>query len=554
MERTSGLTALAVVTILAGLLALVPAQPALALTDADLRVETVATGLDTIWEMRFLPDGDLLLSERPGRIVKVELPEGTVVPVGQVPTQESGEGGLMGLALDPDYPGEPFIYVAYTYQQGGGTFNRLSRFAFNGSSLGAETVLVNGIPGSSIHDGARVAFGPDGFLYMTTGDAANADLAQNASSLAGKVLRMTKSGAAAPGNPTAGSRVFTLGHRNPQGLAFHPTTGQPFVTEHGPDRDDEVNRLQAGRNYGWPVVGGSPGDPRFVDALRSWTPTIAPAGALFFTGTGIPDWRGSFLFVTLKGQDLRRLIPADQAFSAVAAEQIFLNERFGRLRAIAQGADGALYLGTSNRDGRGTVRDGDDRILRITQTTAGTTFSDVPSGHRFSNEINTLAARGVLAGYGDGRFGPEDPVKRAQMAKILTIALGGHTAAIEATQATFTDVARSSDPYPFDFVEEAAARAWVQGFGDGTFHPYANVTRAQLALMLVRAGELPPPPADFQSPFTDVPGFAAEAVRTAFFHGITAGKTATTFDPFSPATRSQVARLVFTLLEELGRL
>jgi hypothetical protein len=381
-------------------------------------------------------------------------------------------------------------------------------------------------------------------LLMTTGDAGNPALAQNLSSLAGKVLRVTESGAAAPGNPF-GSRVWTWGHRNPQGLAFHPLSGQPFVTEHGPDANDEVNRLVPGGNYGWPTVGGAPGDPRFVDALRSWTPTIAPAGAVFFTGSAIPDWRGSFLFVTLKEMDLRRLAPGNQDFSSVAAEEVFLNNRFGRLRSIAQGPDGALYIGTSS--GGGT-----DRIIRVTQSTAGTTFSDVPATHQFFNEINDLAERGIIAGYGDGRFGPSDPVKRAQLAKILTVALGVHTPEVEATSATFGDVPLSSQAYPFDFVEEAVDLGWVLGFADGTFRPFGNVTRAQVALMVARAGELSPPPADFQMPFTDVPEFAAEAVRTLYFHGIVSGRTATTFAPYASANRGQVARIVFGLLQELG--
>ena len=544
-SKTSGRVYAPLALLVVLLAVLLAPSPALALTDANLTVETVATGLDHVWEMRFLPDGELLVTERAGRISRVDPATGAVTLVGQVPTQPSGEGGLMGLALDPGYPQQAFIYVAYTYQQGGSIFNRLSRFGFDGTTLGAETILVNGIPGNTFHDGSRVAFGPDGLLYMTTGDAGNSALAQNLGSLAGKVLRVTKSGAAAPGNPFAGSRIWTYGHRNPQGLAFHPLTGQPFVTEHGPSANDEINRLIPGGNYGWPIVGGAPGDPRFVDALRSWTPTIAPAGAVFFTGAAIPDWRGSFLFVTLKEQDLRRLAPGNRDFTSVAAEEVFLNNRFGRLRSVAQGPDGALYIGTSNGSGG-------DRILRVTQNTPGTTFSDVPQNHLFFAEITDLAGRGVIAGYGDGRFGPSDPVKRAQLAKILSIALGVHTPQIEATGATFPDVPLSSDPYPFDFVEEAAARQWVLGFGDGTFRPYDNVTRAQVALMVARAGDLSAPPPTFQTPFTDVPAFAAEAVRTLYFHGLIAGKTATTFDPYSPATRGQVARIVSNLLQELG--
>ena len=173
-----------------------------------------------------------------------------------------------------------------------------------------------------------------------------------------------------------------------------------------------------------------------------------------------------------------------------------------------------------------------NRILRVTQTTPGTTFSDVLQDHPSSWMTAALAGRGVIAGYGDGRFGPSDPVTCAHRSKTRNIALlGVHTPQIEATSATFPGRAvGGSDPYPFDFIEEAAARGWVLGFWDGTFRPYNNVTRAQVALMVARAGRLSPPPSSFQTPFTDVPSFAAEAVRTLYFHGLVAGKTATTFN------------------------
>jgi aldose sugar dehydrogenase len=339
-----------------------PVDPA---TEEDLDVTVVAEGLRVPWEMRFLPEGDLLVTERGGRLVRVELPEGRVTPVGEVPAEEIGEGGLMGLALHPDFPDEPFIYVAYTYQEGGEVLNRVSRFRFEEGGLAGQEVIVDRIPGSRIHNGSRVAFGPDGNLWVTTGDAARPELSQDPESLAGKVLRLTPEGEPAEDNPTAGSPVYALGLRNAQGLAWHPETEQAFVTEHGPDTDDEVNALEAGGNYGWPEVGGSPGHPDFVDALVSWTPTIAPAGAVFYDSDEIPGWRGSFLFVTLKESDLRRLVPADEDFGAVVEEEVLFDGQFGRLRAIAVGPDGALYVATSNRDGRGSPAENDDRILRI---------------------------------------------------------------------------------------------------------------------------------------------------------------------------------------------
>jgi glucose/arabinose dehydrogenase len=335
--------------------------------DADLQVQVVATGLEVPWEMRFLPDGNLVVTERTGRIVRVDPTTGAVTSLGELPVAANGESGLLGLAIDPDFPAQPYLYVAYTHDAGGGGLqNRVSRLTLRGDAVGEEKILVDGIPAGSIHDGSRVAFGPDGFLWVTTGDAGQGSPAQDRGSLAGKVLRMDRDGLPAPGNPFPDSLVYSYGHRNPQGLAWLPGDPQPFLTEHGPDRNDEINHVVAGGNFGWPNFAGTTGRPGFVDPIYTWTPTIAPAGAVFYEADAIPGWRGSLLFVTLKEQDLRRLTPADAAFSAVSHEDILLDGRFGRLRSIAVGPDGALYLGTSNRDGRGSPGSDDDRILRVT--------------------------------------------------------------------------------------------------------------------------------------------------------------------------------------------
>lgn len=343
---------------------------------SDFKVTTVVQGLAVPWEMRFMPDGRLLITEREGRIVMADVRTGEVKEVGTLPVSAGGESGLMGLALAPDFPGDPSIYVSYTFRQNGETRNRLSRITLEGADtsaprLGAEQVLVDGIPAGSIHDGSRVAFGPDGALWVTTGDSGDSGLAQQMDSLAGKVLRMTRDGQPAPGNPFSDrpypfSLIYTLGHRNPQGLAFHPVTGAAYLTEHGPSDNDEINRLQAGGNYGWPDLRGVVGRPGFIDPVTTWSPTIAPAGALFYAGDLLPNLKGAFVFVTLKGSDVRVLYPtADGEFTAVADEVVLFDEEFGRLRAIAHGPDGALYIATSNRDGRGDPQSGDDRIIRV---------------------------------------------------------------------------------------------------------------------------------------------------------------------------------------------
>lgn len=345
-----------------------PVEPVEPAVEDDLAVKVIAEGLEVPWEIRFLPDGNLLVTERSGRIVRVETATGSITALGTLPVAAAGEGGLLGVALDPEFPAQQYLYVMYTHRDAGvgtGLSNRVSRVTLNGDALGEEVVLVDGIPGAGNHDGGRLAFGPEGDLWVTTGDATRGGLAQDTGSLAGKVLRMDREGRPAEGNPFAGSLVYSFGHRNPQGLAWLPGDPDPFVTEHGPSENDEVNHVKAGGNFGWPLVGGAPGQAEFVDALFSWTPTIAPAGAVFYESDAIPGWKGSFLFVTLKESDLRRLTPVDPSFTAVADEQILFDGEFGRLRCIAVGPDGALYVGTSNRDGRGDPRSGDDKILRI---------------------------------------------------------------------------------------------------------------------------------------------------------------------------------------------
>jgi glucose/arabinose dehydrogenase len=280
----------------------------------------------------------------------------------------------MGIAFHPDFATEPYVYAAHSYSAGGGVRNRLVRARWDGQSLGTPETLLADLPGSSIHDGSRLAIGPDRLLYMTTGDAASATLAQDLGSLAGKVLRMTLDGQPAPGNPFP-SRVYSLGHRNAQGLVFHPTTGALYVTEHGPGDNDEVNRIIAGRNYGWPAVHGfcddDTGNERpfcqansVVEPLAAWTPTIAPAGADIYAADLIPQWKGSLLFTSLKGQAVYRLVLSDDAQHVTSRETLF-DGQFGRLRDVLVAPDGAVYLATSNRDGRGSPSSDDDRIIRI---------------------------------------------------------------------------------------------------------------------------------------------------------------------------------------------
>jgi glucose/arabinose dehydrogenase len=342
--------------------------------NVELAAEVVATGLDTVWELAWGPDGFIWMTERGGRVSRLNPQSGDVTLAGQVAVSEIGEGGLMGLAFHPDFASQPWVYVAHTYVAQGGTRNRVIRMRFDGTSLGTPEVLLADIPGSSIHNGSRLAVGPDRLLYVTTGDASDASIAQNRDALAGKILRLTLDGQPAPGNPF-GTRTFSWGHRNPQGMVFTPD-GSLYITEHGPSDNDEVNRIEAGRNYGWPAVHGrcdgdiGMAETSFCSAndvaepMATWTPTIAPAGLAYYDAPLIPEFRRSLIFATLKDATLYRLVLSTDGQSVQSTETLFVRE-YGRLRAVLVAPDGSIYLGTSNRDGRGTPMPTDDRILRI---------------------------------------------------------------------------------------------------------------------------------------------------------------------------------------------
>lgn len=297
---------------------------------ARLQVTSVATGLDTVWSLAWDPGGRLWFTERGGRLTRLGDAPQMVRGV-----EESGEAGLMGLEIDD----QGRVFVMFT----SATDNRVAEVRPDGS----QRVLVDGIAKASIHDGGRIRFGPDGALYASTGDAGDTDLPQQRGSLNGKILRV---------DPDSGEqRVFSLGHRNVQGLCVAPD-GRFLATEHGPAQGDEVNALSAGFNGGWP--------DRVGNGLANYTPTIAPAGCAVYGADLIGPWKGSMLFVTLKDTNLHRLTFAPDG--SVAGDEVLLDGRFGRLRDVAVGPDGAVYLATSNHDGRGNPSPADDRILRIT--------------------------------------------------------------------------------------------------------------------------------------------------------------------------------------------
>jgi glucose/arabinose dehydrogenase len=329
---------------------------------AAARVATVATGLAIPWEMAFLPDGRALVTERPGR-VRLLGRDGRLRrdPVARVQVSAVGEGGLLGLAIDPAFARNRFVYLYYTTAGG----MRLERWRFSGGRLRRERSLVDGIAAGRIHDSGRIAFGPDSRLYVATGDSGDGELAQQTDSLNGKFLALSPAQyRGAGGRP----EIISSGHRNPQGFDWEPGSRRLIATEHGPTEGvdgpegyDEVNQIVTGGNYGWPRVYGFD-QAGFNAPLRVYRRPLAPSGAAFVTRRG-SAWTGNFLFATLRGEQLRRLVFRD---GRIVSDHPLLRKRFGRLRTVVEGPNGALYALTSNRDGRGTPRTGDDRILRIT--------------------------------------------------------------------------------------------------------------------------------------------------------------------------------------------
>ena len=340
-----------------------------AVPSSGYTVETVAQGLRVPWDMAFAPDGRMFVTERPGRIRVVEDGELLDGPFAEVDVWAQSEAGLMGIALDPDFADNGRLYVCYTYidDQRGPT-NRVARLT-EANGVGTDhTVILDGIPGARNHNGCRLRFGADDKLYVTMGDAQSEGNAQDPESPSGKVLRLNADGSAPTDNPFPNSLVYTLGHRNPQGIAWHPDTGEAFITEHGPSDNDEINVLRAGRNYGWPEVRGIRDNDGYEDPIIAYSPTLALAGATFYSGGPLPlHWTNSYFFTTLKAQHLRRLALAagpNGAWTVVGQENLLENE-FGRLRSVVQGPDGYLYVTTSNRDGRGSPDRFDDKVLRI---------------------------------------------------------------------------------------------------------------------------------------------------------------------------------------------
>ena len=329
-------------------------------------VQAVATNLQVPWSMAFAPDGRLFVTERPGRVRILDLASGRsdlALTLDDVFTES--EAGLLGLALDPDFAQTRLVYLYYSARRSsGGAVNRVVRYREAGSTLGQPAVLLDNIPAAAIHDGGRLRFGPDGLLYITAGDAANAALAQDLGSLAGKILRLNRDGSTPRTNPFS-SPIYSYGHRNPQGLDWHPATGDLWASEHGNIGNDEINVIEAGANFGWPAIQGSQTMAGMRTPVSFYNPAIAPSGASFYRGQRFARFVNNLFVGTLRGTHLLRLTIDPASPRRLAAEERLLEGSFGRLRDVIPGPDGLLYLATNNRDGRGTPASTDDRILRL---------------------------------------------------------------------------------------------------------------------------------------------------------------------------------------------
>lgn len=332
-----------------------------------VRVEVVAEGLEVPWALAFTPDGRILVTERAGSIRVIQ--DGVLLetPLATLIVASVSESGLMGIALHPDFTTNRHFFVCYTYlDQAGQLRNRIARLTDVAGAGVDHRVILDDIPGARNHDGCRLGFGPDRKLYATMGDAQSAERAQDLASPSGKVLRLEADGSVPPDNPFPGTYVYSYGHRNPQGLDWHPDTGDLFITEHGPDRNDEINILEAGGNYGWPRFTGVILDDRYVDPILTFTPTVALAGAAFYSGDRLAaTWEGNFIFATLRASHLHRVVLEPPEFRSVLSHRRLFENEFGRLRAMAMAPDGYLYFTTSNRDGRGRPFPRDDKVLRL---------------------------------------------------------------------------------------------------------------------------------------------------------------------------------------------
>jgi len=335
-----------------------------------IEIEAWQQNLDVPWELVFLPESNrALISERDGRVLQVENGNLKSETYLELDIDSRGEGGLMGMVHHPDFPETPYIYLMYTYTSSNGQlYNRVSRFTDQGNQAVEEEIIIDQIPAGNNHNGGRIAFGPDGMLYITTGETFTRKIAQDLDNLGGKILRLTPDGTIPDDNPFGNSPVYSLGHRNPQGIDWHPETGDLFISDHGPSGEDglrakdRIKVVEAGSNFGWPDKIGYFEDSEYANPLIMWEDTVPPSGMTFY--------RGDLYVGTLGSESLVRIgfSRNNDNFKVDKIEHLFRDANtsiYGRIRTAVVGPDGYLYFLTNNRDGRGRPRENDDQILRF---------------------------------------------------------------------------------------------------------------------------------------------------------------------------------------------
>lgn len=339
---------------------------------ASYKIEIVAENLYVPWSIAFTDKDRMLLTERNGKLRVIQ--NGKLIEEPLKIFEEvssSGEEGLMGLALDPDYSENKFIYLSYAYYKGDGMNVKVVRYTDKGNTIEDEKLIMDNLPAERYHAGCRLKFGPDEKLYITTGDAGDRELAQNINSLYGKLLRINSDGTVPSDNPFPGNPVWSYGHRNSQGIDWYPSTEILYSTEHGPSGfdgpggGDEVNIIVRGGNYGWPVVSHRKSKEGMISPVLEFTPAIAPASGMFYKSGVIPQFKDNFFFGCLRGSGIMRVVIDSNNPEKVISFEKMGDINFGRIREITEGPDGGIYFSTSNRDGRGSIREGDDKIYRI---------------------------------------------------------------------------------------------------------------------------------------------------------------------------------------------
>lgn len=340
------------------------------ISEVPLRIEKKVSNLVVPWSIVFTDSDRMLIAERGGTVR--EYKNGTLQP-GDLHSftnvSSNGEEGLMGMVLHPQYAVNKYIYFCYARDGKNGIEDTVVRLIDRGTSLEFDREIIGGIPAARFHAGCEIAFGPDQMLYITTGDASNGALAQDKNSLAGKILRVEDTGDIPSDNPFGDSPIYSLGHRNPQGIDWHPESNILYSTEHGPSiidgppGGDEINKITAGANYGWPLVSHGESLENYTNPLLVFTPAVAPASSIFHSGKSIPELKNNFIFAGLKGEGLYRVV-----FSTQDPDKVLISEKIsqinvGRIRELVESPDGSIYFSTSNSDGRGTPASDDDSVF-----------------------------------------------------------------------------------------------------------------------------------------------------------------------------------------------